>query len=366
MDREVAAAVESEVARNAEELEVELEAEPEPALAVENDDDEEDGDASPSAPQEGGGPVDALAQIRAGVLRLVDLCDSELAQAVAQNPQLGAMLQLWGAPLGPLQSGGVVVSLPPMQGGLHREVGRRVYVPQRQLIQQAATLSPAQLAAATEVASLAGGGAAMTTDLPIPPLRELRGTRDTSGLRQRVRTGELPIMEQVEALMAGKASDLAMGAMELQRLVDAERSMPQLRRSLALRTGPELKAAASALQVGRSSGSKGKLIQALVEWLCLRLDGAAPTNALRWDDAQIVDVAVPGSVHTDVPDVLMGDWVLLTDRGDGSMDDAVLVRGWRVRMTHSSRVLPAMVHFPRAQLQFLVPGKRVEKLLQSD
>ena len=45
MDREVAAAVESEVARNAEELEVELEAEPEPALAVENDDDEEDGDA---------------------------------------------------------------------------------------------------------------------------------------------------------------------------------------------------------------------------------------------------------------------------------------------------------------------------------
>ena len=79
MDREVAAAVESEVARNAEELEVELEAEPEPALAVENDDDEEDGDASPSAPQEGGGPVDALAQIRAGVLRLVDLCDSGLS-----------------------------------------------------------------------------------------------------------------------------------------------------------------------------------------------------------------------------------------------------------------------------------------------
>ena len=120
---------------------------------------------------------------------------------------------------------------------------------------------------------------------------------------------------------------MAIGAMELQRLVDAERLMPHLRRSLALRTGPELRAAASALQAGRSSGSKGKLIQTLVEWLSSRLHGAAPTNALRRDDAQIVDVVMPASVHADVPDVLMRDWVLLTDRGDGSMDDAVLVRG---------------------------------------
>ena len=103
-----------------------------------------------------------------------------------------------------------------------------------------------------------------------------------------------------------------------------------------------------------------------MEWLSSRLDGAAPINALRWDDAQILDVALPASVHADVPDVLMGDWVLLTDRGDGSMDDAVLVRGWRVRMDKAGRVLPTMVHFPRAQLRFLVPGKRVEKLLQLD
>ena len=56
------------------------------------------------------------------------------------------------------------------------------------------------------------------------------------------------------------------------------------------------------------------------------------------------------------------------------MDDAVLVRGWRVRMDNADRVrldnadrvLSTMVHFPRAQLRFLVPGKRVEKLLQLD
>ena len=168
-----------------------------------------------------------------------------------------------------------------MQGGLYREVGRRVYVPQRQLIQNAATLSPIQLAAAAEAASLAGGVSSTASSLPIPPMRELRGTRDTSGLRQRIRTGELPIMEQLEALMAGRDSELAMGAMELQRLVDAERLMPQLRRSLALRTRPELRAAASALQAGHSSGSKGKLIHTLVEWLSSRLRGAAPTNALR-------------------------------------------------------------------------------------
>ena len=185
-----------EVARNAEELEVELEAEPEPALAVENDDDEEDGDAStevldltsvsPSAPQEGG-PVDALAQIRAGVLRLVDLCDSELAQAVAQNPQLGAMLQSCGVRLWvPCNLAGWSYHCRQCKGVcIARSVAASTSLNERQLIQQAATLSRAQLAAATEAASLAGGGAAMTTDLPIPPLRELRGTRDTSGLRQR-------------------------------------------------------------------------------------------------------------------------------------------------------------------------------------
>ena len=278
--------------------------------------------------------------------------DEEFANGLRTALRAG---QRYAGALAPVAPGSLM-----MRTDLGRLRSQRGCVQQRSLPALTLTLSAAQAEAADSAAALAGAPT-MVQQGHAPVLRDPARSRPFSGLRQRCAPGDAPLFDVVTALLAAGSRDLAVAEAELRVLEAQAVSFPGLRTSLALRSMAELKGSCIRHAVGRASGSKSELIHALVQWVGDQLRAALPHGAPLLNEVLVVDVALVKESH-DEADVRVADWVFLIDRGNGSMDETPLVRGTLVRRTATMQ--PRLVMVPRTKLIFLVPGVKVNGMLE--